>query len=68
MRLHYQPVLQLHDEAVIGVEALIRWQHPTRGLVQPDDFVPFAERSGLIVGIGALGCTRSLRTGSGLGR
>jgi diguanylate cyclase (GGDEF)-like protein/PAS domain S-box-containing protein len=53
LRLHYQPVLQLHDEAVIGVEALIRWQHPTRGLVQPDDFVPFAERSGLIVGIGA---------------
>ena len=53
LRLHYQPVLQLHNEAVIGVEALIRWQHPTRGLVQPDDFVPFAERSGLIVGIGA---------------
>jgi EAL domain-containing protein (putative c-di-GMP-specific phosphodiesterase class I) len=53
LRLHYQPVMQLHNEAVIGVEALIRWQHPTRGLVQPDDFVPFAERSGLIVGIGA---------------
>ena len=53
LRLHYQPVLQLQNEAVIGVEALIRWQHPTRGLVQPDDFVPFAERSGLIVGIGA---------------
>ncbi len=53
LRLHYQPVIQLHNEAVIGVEALIRWQHPTRGLVQPDDFVPFAERSGLIVGIGA---------------
>ncbi len=53
LRLHYQPVIQLHNEAVIGVEALIRWQHPTRGLVQPDDFIPFAERSGLIVGIGA---------------
>jgi diguanylate cyclase (GGDEF)-like protein/PAS domain S-box-containing protein len=53
LRLYYQPVYQLHNEAVIGVEALIRWQHPTRGLVQPDDFVPFAERSGLIVGIGA---------------
>ena len=53
LRLHYQPVMQLHNEAVIGVEALIRWQHPTRGLVQPDDFVPFAERSGLIVGMGA---------------
>jgi diguanylate cyclase (GGDEF)-like protein/PAS domain S-box-containing protein len=53
LRLHYQPVLQLHSESVIGVEALIRWEHPTRGLVQPDDFVPFAERSGLIVGIGA---------------
>jgi diguanylate cyclase (GGDEF)-like protein/PAS domain S-box-containing protein len=53
LRLHYQPVVQLQSEAVSGVEALIRWQHPTRGLVPPDEFIPFAERSGLVVGIGA---------------
>jgi diguanylate cyclase (GGDEF)-like protein/PAS domain S-box-containing protein len=52
-RLVYQPVLTLDDEAVIGVEALIRWEHPQRGLVTPDEFIPFAERSGLIIGIGA---------------
>jgi len=47
--LHFQPTLDLFTERVIGVEALVRWQHPTRGLLYPDDFIPLAERVGLIV-------------------
>jgi predicted signal transduction protein with EAL and GGDEF domain len=46
--LHYQPTLNLHTETVVGVEALVRWHHPTQGLLQPDSFVPLAERVGLI--------------------
>ncbi|GAB3349800.1 putative bifunctional diguanylate cyclase/phosphodiesterase [Modestobacter lapidis] len=46
--LHYQPVLHLPTGAVTGVEALVRWQHPERGLLPPADFVPVAEQNGLI--------------------
>jgi diguanylate cyclase (GGDEF)-like protein len=46
--VHYQPKANLHTGAVTGVEALVRWQHPERGLLPPDAFVPIAERNGLI--------------------
>jgi EAL domain-containing protein (putative c-di-GMP-specific phosphodiesterase class I)/CheY-like chemotaxis protein len=45
---YYQPILALRDRAVLRLEALARWQHPTRGLIQPSEFIAFAERSGLM--------------------
>ncbi|WP_432514931.1 putative bifunctional diguanylate cyclase/phosphodiesterase [Kineococcus sp. SYSU DK001] len=62
LRLHYQPIIDLRDGHVQGVEALLRWQHPRRGLLQPADFVPLAERSGLIVDIGKWVIDQAWRT------
>jgi EAL domain-containing protein (putative c-di-GMP-specific phosphodiesterase class I) len=49
--LHYQPKLSLSEERVTSVEALVRWRHPTRGIVPPADFIPFAEQTGYISSI-----------------
>ena len=46
--LHYQPKVDVHEHAVRGVEALVRWQDPERGMIPPGDFIPLAERTGLI--------------------
>jgi EAL domain-containing protein (putative c-di-GMP-specific phosphodiesterase class I) len=50
--LHYQPVVDVKRKLVCGAEALVRWRHPTRGLVAPDQFIPLAESTGLIVPLG----------------
>ena len=52
LRVRYQPVYDLKTDAVVGAEGLVRWQHPTRGLLGPDDFIEVAEETGLIVSIG----------------
>ena len=51
--LHYQPQVELASGAIVCAEALLRWQHPTRGLIGPGEFIEFAEESGLIEAIGA---------------
>jgi diguanylate cyclase (GGDEF)-like protein/PAS domain S-box-containing protein len=51
LRLWYQPVVHLKSQAIAGFEALLRWEHPTRGIIPPGDFVPLAEETGLITAI-----------------
>ena len=66
--LHYQPQVRVADGAVVGVEALIRWQHPERGLVPPGAFLPVAEDSRLIVPIGRWVLDEAVPAGGRVGR
>ncbi|WP_275776016.1 EAL domain-containing protein [Paenarthrobacter sp. Y-19] len=50
--LHYQPIVTLDTREIEGVEALVRWNHPTRGLIMPDEFIPIAEETGMISDLG----------------
>jgi predicted signal transduction protein with EAL and GGDEF domain len=52
LTVHYQPIVALRGGAVRTLEALVRWRHPVRGMIPPGDFIPFAEQSSLITGIG----------------
>ncbi|RPI35053.1 MAG: EAL domain-containing protein, partial [Nitrospiraceae bacterium] len=51
-KIHYQPIIALQENTVVGFEALIRWYHPTRGIVSPTEFIPLAEETGMILPIG----------------
>ena len=60
--VHYQPLVRLEDGAVTGAEALVRWEHPMRGMLYPTEFVPLAEESGLIVSLGSRVLREACRT------
>jgi diguanylate cyclase (GGDEF)-like protein len=62
--LNYQPTFDLSDMSPTGVEALIRWRHPTRGIVQPNDFIPLLEETGLIIEVGTWVLNEACRQGA----
>ncbi len=65
LELHYQPVVSIADRRTVAMEALLRWRHPERGLVDPDVFIPIAEQTGLIRPIGQWALARAIRDAAG---
>jgi diguanylate cyclase (GGDEF)-like protein len=63
--LHYQPIVALGNRAIVGVEALVRWRHPTRGLVSPDAFIPLAEETQVMAELGRWILTEGCREVAG---
>jgi diguanylate cyclase (GGDEF)-like protein len=64
LRIYYQPVIALDRPRVIGAEALVRWQHPTRGLLLPGEFIPLAEETGAILALGKWVIENAVRDGA----
>ncbi|MEG9250008.1 EAL domain-containing protein [Arthrobacter sp. Soc17.1.1.1] len=64
LRVHYQPRIDVATSIINGVEALVRWEHPTRGLLQPIDFIDLAEESGLIRDLGAWVLNEAIKQGA----
>ena len=60
LELHYQPIIRFADRSLAGYEALVRWRHPTLGMVRPDEFIPLAEKTDLIHRIGEFVLNRAL--------
>lgn len=61
IEVFYQPIVRLADRTVAGFEALLRWRHPTKGLVAPADFIAHSEETGIIVGLGRLALDRAVK-------
>ncbi len=64
LAMHYQPIANLTSKEVVGFEALMRWNHPDRGWVSPEDFIPLAEQSDLILELGSFALRESIREAS----
>jgi diguanylate cyclase (GGDEF)-like protein/PAS domain S-box-containing protein len=64
LSMHYQPIVKLDSTSVVGFEALMRWQHPERGWVPPNSFIPLAEQSDLILELGHFALTRAVHAAS----